>query len=154
MIAKVCCAICRERQANLYHRKLTWICQLTYNIALTSLKLSALLQILRFSIARRSRTAGWILVSAISTYGTAIITTCIFNCSPISFYWDKSFRGGKCINTLAWGIINVTLNVLTDLTVVALPLYVLKDLRLSRRDRLAIQSTFAVGGLYVGCLCK
>lgn len=89
----------------------------------------------------------------VSAYGISVIVTGIFSCYPIQFYWDKSIRGGRCIDALPWGVSNIALNVVTDLAVVALPLHILKDLRLSRREKLAIQGTFLVGGLYVRNAC-
>lgn len=93
--------------------------------------------------------AGYTLMAIVSAYGTAVSLGFVFSCSPVAFYWNKSIRNGQCVDIVKFSISNVILNVATDLAVVALPLHVLKDLRLSKRDKLAVQSTFAVGGLYV-----
>lgn len=129
--------------------QLVWVCQILYNSALAFTKLSALFQFLRFATLRSSRVVAWIFMSIITLYGIAIVIACVLQCQPSAFYWDKEIASGKCMNRLHFGISTVTINVVTDLAVISLPVHVLRDLKLSRRDRIALQCAFAIGGLYV-----
>lgn len=118
-----------------------------YNVALTITKLSALCQLLRFFVMPRPRAAAKTLLWVVVMYGIAIPIVCIFSCRPINSWWDRSIQGQKCINLTAFWYINASLNIVTDIAVVALPLYVLKDLNLPRRQKWAVNAIFLVGGM-------
>lgn len=105
------------------------------------------MRFLRFAIARKSRTAGFVILVIVSMYGSAIVMACLAACQPTAFFWNKSIKDGKCTNDLIFGITTIILNITTNLVVTLLPMYVLQAIRLSKRDKLALQATFAVSGL-------
>lgn len=80
----------------------------------------------------------------------ALILTTTFGCTPPSFFWDKTIKGGKCIdlNTFAYGISGT--NVATDLVVLFLPIPWLWGLQMKTARKIAIGGIFGVGSLYVG----
>lgn len=124
-----------------------WGSILAYNVSLTLTKLSALFQILRFCVTYKTRTAAWSLVAIVTTYGIAAPITSVFSCLPIAFFWDKSIRDGKCISLLPFWYFVAFFNIITDVAVVGLPIFVLKGLHLPRRQKFAVIGIFAVGGV-------
>lgn len=63
-------------------------------------------------------------------------------------FWITALPG-KCVDFLVLWYFNSSFNVATDIAVVVLPLYVLKDLNLPRRQKWAVLGVFAIGVLYV-----
>ncbi|KAF7591206.1 hypothetical protein BBP40_001865 [Aspergillus hancockii] len=68
----------------------------------------------------------------------------IFPCTPIAKQWDHEIRG-TCINTLKsyYGLAGTSLGY--DLVIIALPLPVLWNLQLGKRQKIALCCVFAIG---------
>lgn len=115
-----------------------------YNIALTIAKLSAMFQFLRFFVIPEMRIVAWTLISIVSMYCVAITIALLCSCLPIESFWIEALPG-KCVDFLVLWYFNSSFNVVTDIAVVVLPLYVLKDLRLPRRQKWAVMGVFGVG---------
>ena len=77
----------------------------------------------------------------------ANVLTVIFQCSPISKAWDRSIAG-KCINTNQNQIGTGTINVISDLLILFLPLWAIWHLQLPVQKKISVSSIFAVGILY------
>lgn len=89
----------------------------------------------------------WILILSVSLYGVSVPVTSIFQCSPITAFWDKSIEHATCldITTFVWTI--GSLNLILDVAIVTLPVYVLKDLRVPRMQKWVIIGMFAIAAL-------
>lgn len=118
-----------------------------YNLGLTTIKCSVIVQLLRFMIDTRVRTFCWILLVLICCYGTATFLGSVLACFPVAFFWDKTITGGHCINLLVFWYTNASFNIITDIVVVAIPISVLKSLQLPKRQKYGLLVVFAVGGL-------
>ena len=79
----------------------------------------------------------------------ALILAVIFSCSPIGYFWDKSIKGGHCINenNLSYGI--TAANIVTDITVLVLPIPWLIHLQMKTSRKVALVGIFILGSLYV-----
>jgi len=119
-----------------------------YNLALFLVKDSILLQYLRFFVLRAYRIAAWALITFIGVTGLTMIIVSSFSCSPIAYYWDKTIKGGHCINQLAFWFSLASFNIATDLAVWSLPMPVLKSLQLPKKQKISLIAVFALGGLY------
>ena len=92
---------------------------------------------------------GFIVIMGI--YSFASMFTIIFQCMPISFSWDPS-GDGKCMPStvllgLAYSFSIVT--VISDFFLVLLPVAMLWDVKIPRRQRWAVCGILGVGALYV-----
>jgi len=123
---------------------------IVYNIALFLVKVSILYQYLRFFVQRNYRLAAWWLIGTIGIGGSAFILTSCFSCWPIRYYWDKSIEGGHCVDLLAFWFSLSAFNIITDLAVWFLPMPVLKNLQLPRKQKISLIAVFALGGF--GCI--
>jgi len=126
-------------------QKAFWASLWTYNICLTSTKLSILFQYLRIFITPRFQLACKCMVGVITVYGLWTVFGTMFVCWPIPHFWDPSIPG-NCMNEWHIYYANAGLSIGTDLLTILLPMPVLKNLRLPLRQRLALMMVFAIGG--------
>ena len=68
-------------------------------------------------------------------------------CTPVAFFWDRSIEGGHCINfTALWFSFSI-FSIVTDLAIFVLPIPVLWNLQLPRKQKMGLIAAFAFGGL-------
>ncbi|KEF59543.1 uncharacterized protein A1O9_04387 [Exophiala aquamarina CBS 119918] len=123
----------------------SWSASLTYNLSVLFLKDSLLLQYLRFSIDRGYQRACWALGIIVTAYGVSALFVAIFSCQPISFSWDNSIEGGRCINFLTFWLFNASFNSATDIIICILPIPVLMALTLPRKQAIILTCLFLLG---------
>ncbi|KAH9219605.1 hypothetical protein DL95DRAFT_457276 [Leptodontidium sp. 2 PMI_412] len=75
---------------------------------------------------------------------TILSTLSVVGCYPIPSFWDRDIKG-HCldINAVAYSVGG--LSIVQDLVIIALPMLVLKDMRLPRREKAMVLFMFAVG---------
>ncbi|PYH48072.1 CFEM domain-containing protein [Aspergillus saccharolyticus JOP 1030-1] len=98
-------------------------------------------------------------------YALAAISVCfgisntlimIFQCLPVSYFWN-SWSGeatGSCINISTYSWYRAAMQIAMDLSIIALPIYPLSKLALSRRKKTLVLLMFCTGFLItvVSCL--
>ncbi|PVH68237.1 putative integral membrane protein [Cadophora sp. DSE1049] len=124
--------------------KCLWVAILFYNIALTSVKISIVLQYLRIFIGRTMRVSCWVTLIIVALYGVEVLITAIFTCFPVSVFWTGG--EGKCINKKFLWFFNAASNILTDLIILGLPMPVLSTLKLPVKQKVGVIFVFAIGG--------
>ena len=69
--------------------------------------------------------------------GAIIIAACvgsegavIFQCRPVSYFWDKNIPGGHCVSQYGVNYAPVVFNIATDIAVLVLPLPILWKLQM------------------------
>lgn len=67
-------------------------------------------------------------------------------CSPVSAYWTLSFTRQKCINEEAHVLAAGVINTVTDFIIVLLPIRIVKNLNLPKKQRVLVYLLFT-GGL-------
>jgi hypothetical protein len=80
-------------------------------------------------------------------YYTAGIVASALTCAPLEKTWDTSLSG-QCLNTASFFISNASLNLVSDIIVLALPHKVIWNLRMSRRKKIGVSLVFAIGIMY------
>ncbi|KXT11033.1 hypothetical protein AC579_7320 [Pseudocercospora musae] len=120
-----------------------------YNICLCFTKLSILLQYTRIFPQKGFRLATWIVMGAVVIYATWRVLAAIFTCLPVAAFWDKRIVNKHCQNKFNVAMASTALNMATDLTIAFLPMPVLNQLQLPRRQKYALMAVFALGGLVV-----
>lgn len=122
-----------------------------YNLSMSCTKFSILLQYLRIFPQRLFRRACHIMLVIVSIYTAWTFFSAVFACWPISYFWTQiqDPSGGKCLNRFAVWFANAGVNIATDIGIGLLPLRVLKELELPKRQRVALMVVFGLGGLYV-----
>lgn len=65
---------------------------------------------------------------------------------PIAKFWDRSIQG-YCLSFEALWFFNASMNILTDLALLIMPMPLLSQLQLPRMQKIALVGVFAIGGL-------
>ncbi|KAK1990362.1 CFEM domain-containing protein [Colletotrichum falcatum] len=129
-----------------------YIIQILYNPILALVKTSMLLFLLRLSGQKRSVRYTIIGLNVFNiVLMIAIFVTVIFQCQPISYFWEKAGRDppkdGKCIDTNAFYISTAALTILTDIMFLALPFWIFLGLKMPGRVKIALLFVFALGAV-------
>lgn len=76
----------------------------------------------------------------------AFVIAGLFQCNPIAFAWDKSILGGQCFDVTALFYANAGLNIFQDVFIYILPMKLLWQVKIPRKQKIALVIVFAVGG--------
>ncbi|KAF2659451.1 hypothetical protein K491DRAFT_564001, partial [Lophiostoma macrostomum CBS 122681] len=123
-----------------------WASVWLYNLSLTLTKISILIQYLQIFPTRRFRIICTVALGVVVVYGTWTFFGSIFLCTPVPFFWDKSIRGGKCLNQFAVWFTNGGVNIAQDFAILILPMPLLRNLQISKGQKRALVVIFALGG--------
>lgn len=91
------------------------------------------------------RIAIYLVIGTVIIYAFVAVFMTIFLCSPVSTFWEKSFRAPGCYDFKNALYISASLNILTDLLIILLPLPGLKRLMLPTSQKIGLMAVFAVG---------
>ena len=118
-----------------------------YNPILAIVKQSVLIFLLRLSGPKTGvRMAVWIVSGFNVAEMIAVFLVVIFQCNPIAANWDlASAPTAKCVNQSTFGLTTGALTILTDLTTLAIPIYIFFGLKINRRIKLALILVFMLG---------
>lgn len=126
-----------------------YVMEILYFAEVTLLKMSILFFYLRIFPTQGTRRVLWTTVTINALFGVACILAGIFQCSPISHYWDKwdGEHKGACLNVNALGWANAIVSIVLDLWMLAIPLSQLPKLRLHWKRKVGVALMFCVGTL-------
>ncbi|KAK4233325.1 hypothetical protein C8A03DRAFT_38969 [Achaetomium macrosporum] len=118
-----------------------------YFVQVMLVKLCLLLFYLRIFPSQTVRSLLWGTVAFDIVFGIIFFFLAIFQCSPISYFW-QSWDGeheGKClnINAIAWA--NAGISIALDLWMLAVPLAQIKTLNLHWKKKIGVGLMFCVG---------
>lgn len=122
-----------------------------YTILIFITKLSILLQYLRIFVPNRQGAAYYIahfLIWANLIAYLIIAFLALFQCTPRERIWDPRVPG-KCLNFGAILAAGGIVNVISDFSVLALPLVSTWQLQMATKHKIGISAVFAIGFLYV-----
>ncbi|KAF8855779.1 hypothetical protein BDZ45DRAFT_746064 [Acephala macrosclerotiorum] len=122
-----------------------WGSILCYNMSLTLTKISIVLQYLRVFVGPRIRYACRSTIGFIIIYGIWTIVSGIFTCVPVAAFWDLNIHGHCIAHKFLW-FFNAAMNIVTDLTILILPMPVLSTLKLPLKQKVGLMMIFALGG--------
>ncbi len=144
--------ICSTR--SLAHWRLTAPLQLNYayNIlnvmAYPLVKISILLLYLRIFPSLRFRQITWIGIGVHACIFVSHTLVTVFPCQPIRGFWTPTIPS-KCIDANRFYWAQATLNVITDVFILLLPIPTIWKLRASIKQRVGLTLLFMLGGLSV-----
>lgn len=118
-----------------------------YNLSTLFTKISLCLFYLRLSPFRSFRTAVYIVMVVSIIYSVLAAFGFAWVCQPIEKYWDFSITTGTCINLNAYFLATACINAATDLALLVLPIFIIKDLHLPRRRKISVTLLLMTGSL-------
>ncbi len=86
------------------------------------------------------------MVGVLAVYGCWTFFGSLFMCIPASAFWNQSIKG-KCMNRLAFWFSNAALNITTDIMIFAIPMPLLKQLQLPKKQKIGLMFVFGFGAL-------
>lgn len=126
--------------------KMLWVAIPMYNASLACTKFSILFQYLRIFPSRPFRISCYVAMGVVASYSTWAIVSGFVNCVPIAKFWNRSIQG-YCLSFEALWFFNASMNILTDLALLIMPMPLLSQLQLPRMQKIALVGVFAIGGL-------
>ncbi|KAH6714832.1 hypothetical protein BKA61DRAFT_343667 [Leptodontidium sp. MPI-SDFR-AT-0119] len=125
-----------------------------YGMSFMCVKLSILLLYLRLSPYRPFRIAVWVVITTTVLYSFLGSFEFIFNCQPIAKNWDLTITGGKCINVSKILMTHGSINIVTDVAMLVLPIVLVRKLKLPMKQKVALAGLFMTGTLVciVSCI--
>ena len=131
-------------------RQEAYFTMISYNAGLACAKIAILLLYLRlFGLAYPTlRKTSYALLLIVALSGLWLVCSVAFFCWPIEASWDVSIKSSCLPRKMRW-YLGPSLNIVTDLMIISLPLPVLSKMRLPRAQKLAVCVAFATGFLWV-----
>ena len=120
-----------------------------YNLALTVTKIAILVQYLRIFPLACFRKACFSVLGFVVAWGTWTVVSSILICTPVAYSWDKSIHNGRCMNQLILWVVNAGVNIIQDVVIFFLPLYVVRTLQIGKAQKKALFAMFGLGAWYV-----
>ncbi|KAH7196268.1 hypothetical protein BKA60DRAFT_470520, partial [Fusarium oxysporum] len=119
--------------------------QALYCVSMMFMKLSLLAVYLRISLSRRFRAVVCLLMEIVAGYSFSAVLVAIFQCHPIEMAWDINISDGSCIDRMAYFIATLALNVTADPFMLALPIPMLWNVKMPKRQKLGLIGIFMTG---------
>lgn len=116
-------------------------------LCITPAKISLLLFYIRVFCIRKFQILVYLVGSLVLVIGITVFFQTIFQCSPISYRWDRSIGHGTCINQTVFYRYISPLNVLTGILILAMPLPLVWKLQAPKAQKVALTAVFLLGGL-------
>lgn len=115
--------------------------------SLFCVKTSIIIFYVRIFPTRAIRIAGWGIWIYTLLWMIAVWFATLFECSPVSYFWNKSIAGGHCINNplITIGLTSAVLSCVGDMFIFAMPIPVVMGLNMNRRKKIALAGIFMVG---------
>ena len=88
----------------------------------------------------------WCVGAFVAAYSTTAAMVNLLQCLPIRADWNPSVQP-RCVNLDVELIILSSINVITDVTILALPMPLVWRLQTSRSRKIQVSCTFLLGGL-------
>lgn len=110
--------------------------------------MSLLVFYLRLSPQPWFRWSVWGTMIFIGGYTIGIVFSLIFACKPIAQAWDIRV-GGECIDMAVLYIVTAAANIFSDLILFCLPIPMVYNLQIPRRQKFGLLFIFFIGSLTV-----
>lgn len=118
--------------------------EIMYAPVIGAVKIGTLLLFARIFPGQKFRRMLWAVGLFILTYSTIMVITITFQCRPINRAWDPTVKA-ECIEINKVFIVMGSVNVLTDLLILCLPLPQVWKLQIRRETKLQLIGIFSIG---------
>jgi hypothetical protein len=117
-------------------------------------KISIALGLLRLTIKKSHRLILWGLIGTVIAIGLLFWLFLLFNCQPIGYFWQQVDPGskGSCLplsTLLGITYFYSSVTILCDLTLGILPAFLVWNLQMNHRTKLAVGGILSLAALYV-----
>ncbi|KAF1920182.1 hypothetical protein BDU57DRAFT_436220, partial [Ampelomyces quisqualis] len=134
--------ILRNSKLTAYAFYISW---LIYIVVLSLLKVSLLLFYLEIFPTPQFRRIAFCALGFIIVNNCVIFFVTVFACKPVSSFWDRDIKNGKCLNIQSISYAASGSAMVQDLILLALPLTFIRQLQMKRTRKIAVGFMFAIG---------
>ncbi|KAF2682069.1 hypothetical protein K458DRAFT_370612 [Lentithecium fluviatile CBS 122367] len=118
-----------------------WLCYIAYCFTMISAKISIGLFLLRVAVRPLHRKLILIVMGLTVLTGVVFFFVTLLQCTPVSYFWDRSIEGGKCVNVYV--IIGLTylysaISAICDFTFGILPIFMVWNLNMARDSKMML----------------
>lgn len=115
-------------------------------------KISIILTLLRITVNRIHIAILYATMSLAIIVGLLFLFFTVFQCSPVNHFWNRFSESGKCID------VNILIDIayvysvgaaVTDFTIGLLPAFMIWNLRMGRREKVAVAGILGLGCMFV-----
>lgn len=110
-------------------------------------KISIAIFLLRIVFERVHKWTLYVAMAVTVIAGLAFFFVTLFQCSPVSYFWIRS-QDGHCMDpyiVVVLAMVYSVLAIISDLTFVILPVFMLWNLRMDRRTKIALVPLLSMG---------
>ena len=130
-----------------FNYKITYWSILTYNPQLAFVKASVCCFLLRLGGQKKGiRWSLYILNTVNILLMIIILFLCIFPCSPVQYWWDKSIKG-YCYPGEIRYMVTGAISVITDIIILIFPIKIIWGLQMTRRLKIGLGCILCIGGV-------
>ena len=117
---------------------------------MTFIKIAILLFFYRlFKVHLNFVIALWVIGTVTICWYFSSTFVIIFQCNPVVFLWNRTIKGGQCLEPHALWIGSSVTSFLTDVAILCLPMPMIWGLKAQRNQKIALTGVFLLGALYV-----
>lgn len=117
-----------------------------YCLALISTKSSVLVLYLSISETEKFlRVGAAVTLIVVNVAGFALMFLIAFQCRPVRAAYDLSIKNPSCIPIISIFLASAAINIITNLSIIVLPISVIARMRLPRREKAMLIFLFTVG---------
>lgn len=128
--------------------KILWIAEIVFVLTITPVKISVLCFYRNAFSTPRFRRATYYMSALCVAWLISGFWVTIFQCRPVRAVYDlKAAAGAHCISFKNFAFAHEVINTLTDICILALPLFMIRKLQLPTRRKVQLVSIFLTGGL-------
>ena len=125
-----------------------WYCYLGYCTTMVACKLSVGWFLLRITVKRIHVYVTYFAMFISIVAGICFFFVTIFQCNPVSYFWDTFSQEGTCINPdviVGLCYLYSAFNIISDFTFAVLPAFIVWGLQLDRRTKIALIPLLTMG---------
>lgn len=128
-------------------RKALFADQLIYATSIATIKISILLMYRRIFPTTKFSIATYVVGAVVIVWCIAVVLVSIFTCIPVQNFWESEQIASCHVNSLSAYLANAVPNIITDVTILCLPMPMVWNLQLSTFRKVEISAAFLAGSL-------
>ncbi|KAF3015887.1 hypothetical protein E8E14_009573 [Neopestalotiopsis sp. 37M] len=137
-------ALAHENNDLTSYAQIVWFSSIFYNACLGFIKISVLALYMRLG-DRTLRRLAVVMIGVVGCQATGNVMACIFQCSPVAAAYDQTITDKKCVNINAFYLANAAVNIFTDLLTYTLPIKLIINLQMPRRQKIGLAVILCLG---------
>ncbi|KAF7714173.1 Uncharacterized protein PECH_000995 [Penicillium ucsense] len=123
-----------------------FVCEILYTLSVVFTKYSILLFFWRIFSSTNIRIPIYVIATITTAWGLGVILTTVFQCVPIQGLWDYSIKAHCGVNINSFFIGNAVPNIITDWSLLILPLPYVWKIHQTTIQKFALSAAFIMGG--------